>query len=122
MDTEIDMHPLTKMMLRAVSPSITLFASIPCIFLLFGWFVPSQFEKSTMLAPMGHLIFRVTLLVAAVLACLALGESALAVWRVRQWERGVGPFCSECGGLVMERTLRKRLYRVCLLCDHRIHI
>ena len=109
-------------MLRFYTPPIVRLVSIPCIFLLIGWFVRSQFEKSTMLAPLGHLIFRVTLLVAAVLACLALGESALAVWRVRQWERGVGPFCSECGGLVMERTLRKRLYRVCLLCNLRIHI
>jgi hypothetical protein len=114
------MHPLTKMMLRALYPPIVLFVSIPCLFLLFGWFVPSQFEGSPMLAPLGHVIFHLTLLVAAVVGCLAIGESALAMWRVRQWEHGAGPSCRKCGGLVVERTMRRRHYRICLLCNDRI--
>ena len=109
-------------MLRFYTPPIVRLVSIPCIFLLIGWFVRSQFEKSTMLAPLGHLIFRVTALIGAVLSCAAIGIFALLEWRVRRWLRGLGPSCRKCGGLVVNRTLRQQLYRVCLLCNHRIHI
>ena len=44
-------------MLRFYTPPIVRLVSIPCIFLLIGWFVPSQFEKSTMLAHWGIWFF-----------------------------------------------------------------
>lgn len=115
----INLHPLTKMFLKALAPAMLLFASIPPIFIVFGWLIPSQFEQSAMLAPLGYAVFRTTLVVEAALGCLAIGTSVFLMWRVRQWEKGAGPHCRECGGMVMEKTTRKRLYLDCLLCGRR---
>ena len=55
-----DLAPLPRaagLMLRFYTPSIVRLVLIPCIFLLIGWFVPSEFEKSTMLAPWGIRLF-----------------------------------------------------------------
>jgi hypothetical protein len=117
-----EMSPLSKMIVRLFAAPILLLASAPFLYGLLAWFVPALLAGSPVLASLAQLSSTAASDVAGAVFIAAISVAALFTRRFRKWQSGSLPYCRSCGGMVVERARRRRIYHHCLLCNHKTSI
>lgn len=105
-----------RMLLRAYAYPLFLVALSILSFAAFAWLIPAHFSGIPLFIQLAEGSRALSTWVAGGLWLLAAGSFAVTTWRLRQWERGEAECCRRCGGYLMEREGRRRIYSQCAAC------
>jgi hypothetical protein len=86
---------------------------------VFGLWLPAVMRESVFLVGIGSTVRNFGAAVFVLLASASIMAGLYRHWLLHRWERGAGRYCSRCGGLVIDRSSRRRFYQECIHCGRR---
>lgn len=98
---------------------------IPCLLLisafvslwLFGNIIPSHLAQSDILLSLANTSYNLSPWVSSGLSIASLVTFALSSYKLWQWERCKGDFCTHCGGITVFKYGRYGPYFHCTACS-----
>lgn len=109
----------TRVMIKLFSLPATFVAAALASMLALSWWVPSQLGHVEIFASLAEASRRAAAPVVAACLLLAAMTTLRSLWRLYRWDAGRAPSCQRCGGLVVEKFSRRRIYQECLFCGRR---